>query len=75
MTGVSVHIYVAKDQPATRYAVDMGPGSKKIWIKSSPRARLWCFSCKKLRIAKNLIAHVYYDGTVFYCRRGKGCKA
>jgi len=31
--------------------------------------------CDRRRIAANLIAHAYYDGTYFYCRRGTGCKA
>lgn len=36
--------------------------------------RYFTTNCNKRRRAANLIAHVYYDGTWSYCRKGEGCK-
>lgn len=74
---MSFHIYRAKDQSATRYAIALL--KRNHWVKNPPN-RLLSTSCCKVRgklawrPAKNLIAHVYYDGTYFFCRKGKGCK-
>jgi hypothetical protein len=73
---MSFHIYRAVDQPATRYAIALL--DRNHWVKNPPN-RLLPTSCCKVRRkparrpAKNLIAHVYYDGTYFFCRKGKGC--
>lgn len=74
---MTLHIYRANDQPATRYklVLDMPSGTKTIWMRSKQRTLFYCRMCRKKRWAGNLIAHVYYDGTWFYCRPGKGCKA
>ena len=70
----NIHIYRAKDQPATRYWVGFSE-TDGIWIRHKSRSRCRCFKCKKLRWAKNMIAHVYYDGVYYFCKAGKGCKA
>jgi len=65
----TLHIYAAKAQPATRYT-DMTMGDP-IVFKNPPRKLIRCHACGKLKWAKNLTAHVYYDGTNFYCRYKK----
>lgn len=77
---MSVHIYRAKGQPATRHWIDLSTivgGKVKrrgFWSKHKPRELLPAMCCRRKRIAANLVAHVYYDGTWFYCRDGKGCR-
>lgn len=72
---MSLHIFRAKDQPATRFCLNLfAPDGKRLWIKNPRNRLLHANCCKKRRPAKNLVAHVYYDGTWLYCRRGKGCK-
>lgn len=70
---MTLHVYRARNQPATRYRVELAPNDG-VWIRSKPRALLPCFDCRKKHYAKNLLVHVYYDGTYFFCRPGKGCK-
>ena len=70
---MTVHVFRAKDQPATRYVVDMGDGDR-FTMRCRRRTQLPAFCCKQRRYAANLIAHAYYDGTYFFCRQGKGCK-
>lgn len=69
---MNVHIYRAKSQPATRFKTDFGNFSMTTRYKR--RTQLWANCCKKRRWATHLFAHVYYDGTWFYCRPGRGCK-
>jgi hypothetical protein len=77
---VTLHVFRAKDQPATHYRVDLSTivnGKHKrngFWMKNPNNRLLHTMCCKKWRPAKNLIAHSYYDGTWFYCRSNKGCK-
>ncbi|HEY6965840.1 MAG TPA: hypothetical protein VI229_00100 [Burkholderiales bacterium] len=69
-----LHIYRASDQPATRYVVDVSEGIKPFTIRNSPKRCLYAMCCRRRRVAANLIAHVYYDATMFFCRQDKGCK-
>jgi hypothetical protein len=73
---MTLHIYRARDQPATRfsYVLDLPGGPKTCWIVNRRRTLLPCFTCKRRRRACNLTAHVYYDATYFFCKQGKGCK-
>lgn len=78
---MSLHIFRARDQPATRYRVDLSTFTKGgklkrdgFWAKNPGNRLLHAMCCKKWRPAKNLVAHSYYDGTWFYCCVGKGCK-
>lgn len=71
---MNVHIYRAKNQPATRYLFDLGDGIRH-WFVSGKRSLFPCFECRKRRWAKNLFVQVYYDGERFFCREGKGCRA
>lgn len=64
-----MHIFVARNQNATRYKLE-GIG----WIKHKPFTRLWTDCCRERRIAKNLSVQAYYDGPRFFCKDGKGCK-
>lgn len=68
------HIHHATEQPATRFAIEAG-GTRRTWIKFPARHPLWCRKCRRKRWAANLTAQVYYDGTYFSCKPGKGCKA
>lgn len=69
---MSVHIYRAADQPATRW-VDYNLDKPHVF-KLKPQALVWCGCCYKQRMAKNCIVHQYYDCTLFWCAQGKGCK-
>lgn len=69
---MTLHIFRAKSQPATRFKTDFG--SFVAWTRYKRRTQLPANCCKKLRWATHLFAHVYYDGTWFYCRPGRGCK-
>ena len=77
---MTLHIYQAEDQPATRYWVDLSTmknGRVKrdgFWVRCKSRALRPCSKCCKKRWACNMIAHVYYDGAYFFCKRGKGCR-
>ena len=73
---MTLHIYRARDQPATRYSVtlDMPDGPETMWFTCRRRKIFFCFTCKLRRWAGNLTAHVYYDNTYFFCKPGKGCK-
>lgn len=71
------HIFRSTDQPATRYKVrlDMPSGPEYMTFTNRRLKRLHCHTCKQVRIAGNLTAHVYYDAIYFFCKVGKGCKA
>lgn len=74
---MTLHVYRARDQPATRYSytLDMSDGTASTgWVRHRRRTQLHCFKCRKRRCACYLTAHVYYDGTYFFCKPGKGCK-
>lgn len=71
---MTLHVYRANGQPATRFFIELDNG-RKLWTNFKPRTQLPAMCCKQKRIAANLVAHVYYDGTWFYCRPGCGCKA
>lgn len=71
---MSVHIYRADDQPATRFRMDVSSNTKPHIMRFPKRKLLWCRTCRKRRIAANLIAHVYYDDILFFCKHGFGCK-
>lgn len=70
----TVHIYTAPKEPATRFNVG-APIGKTHWVTRRPLQRLYCWTCQRERIAKNLIAQVYYDSLRFFCMKGKGCNA
>ena len=74
---MNIHIWRAKTQPATRFVVDVSTPDQEFRYTQRYRRRklLPCFKCKKMRWAAYLIAHVYYDGTYFFCRPGRGCKS
>lgn len=67
-----MHIFRAKDQPATRF-LDDALGSRH-WTTHPGNRLLRADCCKKQRPAKNLVVQVYYDCLRFSCRAGKGCK-
>lgn len=67
---MTIHVYTASYQPATRYRV---PGLKG-WFRTAPRALIWCRCCKRRRQARNVRLQVYYDMTNAWCIPGKGCK-
>ena len=64
----SVHVFTERDQAATDYLdCNLEPPMR---FTHSPRQRLWCWTCHRERWAKNMIVHVYYDSTRFFCREG-----
>lgn len=68
---MNMHIYRADDQRATDYVDNVLDTPHRI---TNPPGRLfWAHCCHKRRPAKNLIVHVYYDCTAFYCAANKGC--
>ena len=68
-----LHIYRAPSQPAHRYRVDLG-SKRGMWIKRSKQSFARATCCGRRRQLRNLIAQVYYDCVMLYCRKGKGCK-
>ena len=75
---MTTHIYVAHDQPATHFKIDITkPNATRasyILVKFDARRKLFATCCHKRRVAENLIAKAYYDHTDFFCKKGKGCK-
>lgn len=69
-----VHIYRAEREPATRFNAGR-PIGQEHFIEYKPNHLLTCRTCLRRRPAKNLIAQVYYDGTYFFCAKGKGCNS
>lgn len=70
---MTVHLYRATHQRATRFRVELGERGG-IWIKNPRRRPLPTVCCRKRRIAVNLNVQVYYDGCYFSCRPGTGCR-
>jgi hypothetical protein len=70
-----IHIYSAKEQPATRYKVGENEGRPSFIVRNSPRRLLYCHQCKRRRWAKYLIVQVYYDMTAVWCKPGHGCRS
>ena len=70
---MTIHVYRASDQKATRYRETFG--DKTFIVTNPPRRCFPCKKCKRMRYARNLVVHVYYDGTYYFCAPGKGCKA
>ena len=70
---MSVHIYTAPSQPATRF-VDRN-GDKPVWFRCNPRRMWWTHCCHKRRWAKHVRVQVYYDALYIWCAKGHGCKA
>jgi len=68
---MSIHIYTAPLQPATRY-VDRS-FEKPMWFRCSPRRLIRCWRCNRLRWASKLEVQVYYDEHMFWCK-DKKCK-
>jgi hypothetical protein len=73
MVAPSIHVHIARNQLATVHAVDIG--NDVLICTMRPRQLVWCIMCKQRRRASNCIVHVYYDGSYFFCRKGKGCKS
>ena len=71
-----LHLYTAASQPATRFAVDLGPWDRpeRHWIISRRRAVAWASCCRRLRWLAYLWVQVYYDQHVYSCRPGHGCQ-
>ncbi len=67
---MTLHIYTADWQRATRYRV---PDMDHVFT-TKPHAPIWVDCCKRRRIAKNVELQVYYDMTRARCRKGTGCK-
>ena len=70
---MSVHVFSARVQPATRYRIDVD-GARPFIVRFSPRRQLCCRNCGKRRWAKYLSVQVYYDMTAVFCSDGHGCK-
>ena len=69
---MTLHLYRANDQRATDYVDNLFETPHR--CTNPPGRLLWAHCCWKRRPAKNLIVHVYYDCTPYYCAPGRGCK-
>lgn len=69
---MTLHVYVAKHQPAHRYRVALFE-EKGFWVRCKPRALRLCFRCNRHHYAKNMVVQVYYDGVYLWCKPGHGC--
>lgn len=67
---MTVHIYTAPWQPATRYRV---PGLGYLF-KEAPQRLVFAQCCCKQRRAGNVELQVFYDLTRSRCVAGKGCR-
>lgn len=68
MSTTYVHIYRAKQQPATRWELDMGEGREPLVVTNKPGRLLQCSHCWRKRRARDMAAYVYYDSTDYVCR-------
>ena len=69
---MTLHVYRAPKQPATRYLDHAA--SPPLVIRRKPHQRIRTVCCKRVRIACNLLVQAYYHGDYYTCRPGKGCK-
>ena len=67
---MTVHVYTAPWQPATKYRVTGIKG----WFKTPPGSIVLTDCCKKKRRAGNVELQVFYDLTRARCVTGKGCR-
>lgn len=67
-----VHVYSATKQNATRYTVALL--DHVFIVQNRRRCRIRCCRCKKLRWAAYLHVQVYYDGSYYSCKPGRGCR-
>lgn len=70
---MSLHLYAAPHQPATRFRVELWPRRAK-WFRCSPHKLWWVPCCQQRRRARNVQVAVYYDGLHASCKPGTGCK-
>lgn len=65
---MSLHIYAAKGQPATKW---IDRNTEKPIKGGWPAHRLfYCDTCGARRQARNLVVQLYYDATYFHCKEG-----
>jgi len=70
---MTLHLYTAKAQPATRFVVDVDLGEP--WtVEYKPRSLVRCWRCNRRRWAERCVVQAYYDGARFWCRDVKQCK-
>lgn len=69
------HIYMVNEQPATRFADDIG--GKRIWFRNPSHLAIKCGVCQEYHQARNMVVQVYYDLIRFRCKRGfaGGCRS
>lgn len=74
---MSLHIYQAPAQPATRWkdVITVGGRTRTVWTRWPAHRRLWTFCCRRKRLAKYCMVRVYYDVIHIFCAPGKGCKS
>lgn len=70
---MSVHIFRAPNQPATRFLIEID-ASNRHWFQRRRRSLVPCYSCRIRRWAQNCTVQAYYDSIRYFCRPGKGCK-
>ena len=69
----SVHFYVAKSQPATRYLVDLFDDREPMVFEQPPRSLVRCVNCLRRRWAERCSVQVYYDSIRFFCTDKARC--
>lgn len=70
-----LHVYTARNQPATRYVVDLFGDDEAMVFEQPPRSLVRCWSCERRRWAERCHVQVYYDSTRFFCNDKVQCKA
>jgi hypothetical protein len=61
----TVHLYYNPGQPLTEYVDDV---TEHVMTFTNPTHKLfWCHSCGRVRCAKDLSIHVYYDHSHITC--------
>lgn len=71
---MSVHIFRAGEQEATRFKVYLDFDKSPHIVRRKPRSLIFARCCRKKRWAKNCVVQVYYDDVYTFCKKGKGCK-
>ena len=62
----TVHVYVERGQPLTDYWDRVT--EREMHFTTPPYKLFYCHACRRLRAAKDLNIHVYYDHSLIVCR-------
>jgi len=64
----NVHIYAEPGQPLTKFRLyPYEADGEELWDTTPPYKLYYCHNCGRLRAAKDLNVHVYYDHVSIVC--------